>query len=187
MIAMKKRLKLSQLLLGLFESARVSRRIRLRNRLSEGCDSASRFFGAFFLSHVWCKYRNKMFFFSVMITASYYRWLIKRSSNKMMLELLCSAGMSDVGKYTEGLFIDEVLALSYNEKFSSLCTGKSFRNSPTDYDQKNYFIRFLEIKIQIQKKQDFNAFLNFFSETSMMFNFFQFKVSHLNFPRYSPF
>jgi hypothetical protein len=49
------RTRRSQLLGGLLESGRLSRRILLRKRLSEGVDSASRFLGAFFLSHVWCR------------------------------------------------------------------------------------------------------------------------------------
>lgn len=64
-------------LFGLLESDRGSRRIRLRKRLSEGVVSASRFFGAFFLSQVWCKYRSKIFFFSVIMTERRRRSLIK--------------------------------------------------------------------------------------------------------------
>lgn len=133
-------------LFGLLESERGSRRIRLRKRLSEGVVSASRFLGAFFLSHVWCKYRSKMFLFSVMITGSESEIsdLNQREvagSNFAASNSLCSAGISIVGKYTDGLFIDDVRAVSlmlYKEKFSWLCTGRSFKKSPTDWERNIY-------------------------------------------------
>lgn len=63
------------LLAGLLGDVSLSRLARLQ----------SRFFVVFFLSHCWCKYLNKIFVFSVVIT--------------------CSAGWSFVQMYTEGRLI----------------------------------------------------------------------------------
>lgn len=86
-----------QLMLGLFDSTCGPRRGRLFRRLSEAEDSASRFFGAFFLSQVWWRYLSRIFFFSVMMTES--GWKIKLLSSgswfywthSVLLEYLSSA------------------------------------------------------------------------------------------------
>jgi len=73
----------------------------------------SLFLRAFFLSHCWWRYRNKMFVFSVV--------------------MICSDGWSFVGRYTCG-FLDEVRHPSaWNRlKFISSKTGNPFRYSDVD-------------------------------------------------------
>lgn len=69
-------------------SSRLSVRAIFRGgaTFSPSTGSCSRFFAAFFLSHCWWRYRNKMFVFSV--------------------TMICSEGYSRVGRYTEGRRFD---------------------------------------------------------------------------------
>lgn len=91
----------------------------LRGRLSSPFCSMwlwSRFFGEllFFFSHCWWRYLNSIFVFSVTI--------------------ICSDGISLVGKYIDGLFEQFLIPWSVlnNVKLCSSYDGRSFRNSITD-------------------------------------------------------
>ena len=111
-----------------------------------------------FLSHCWCKYLSRMFFFSVTITARRkahcpIQWLFcgfrlknsgkykkvnvekwKMTIGKSDWHSLCSDGISTVGKYTDGRRDDVRMPFSVlnNAKFCSLWQGRSFKNSVID-------------------------------------------------------